>query len=633
MAEMIPESITAMRGATPGEKRIFRVLEQALQPNSDFVVWYEPKAARRRPDFLIWADTLGLLVIEAKDWNLESLKALTPNRRTLFHGQDGEDEKVHESPLEQARSCAFHYRDLLTRAPDLRQETGPWRGQLLFPVGYCVAFTKITRQQATNAGLLDVLGTSFCLFTDDLQENSTTPEEQSRFLAQLTRAFPVRFSFPRLNADQFRTLRALIFPEVRLSHLPLRKQAAAAHLRTLDLEQERTAKSIAEGHRVLKGVAGSGKTVVLACRARYLQQLHPEWRILVVCFGIPMTQHIRHLLVDSEQSPSPAVPIDIRHYHGLVKKLTGASLQKLAAEADQAWHARVGSLLSDALHANRCTMRYNAILVDEGQDFAPEWIHSLTTLLDPATDSLLFCLDPAQNIYGRKLTYKSVGINVQGKRPTMLRRSYRNTIEILALARVFSKTSLQADTPSGSGEDELESTLTPIGSDRHGDQPTIIADIPAADQSTFLCDHIERFVSSGRFIWPDIAVLYAGSGCGDPVKRFAQAFRTRFGDNRLLWITESRASKRRSDNSADAIRLCTIESAKGMEFPLVFLLGLEALPRPNRDELCEQQLAYVGLTRAQQTVFILGHHRVGLFSRLADIVHETSTPSPLPAEP
>ena len=428
MAEMIPESITTMRGATPGEKRIFRVLEQALQPHADFVVWYEPKTAHRRPDFLIWADTLGLLVIEAKDWELKSLKALTPNRWTLFHGQDGEGEKVHESPLEQARSCAFHYRDLLTRAPDLRQETGPWRGQLLFPVGYCVAFTKITRQQATNAGLLDVLGTSFCLFTDDLQENAI-PEEQRRFLAQLTRAFPHRFSFPRLNADQFRALRAVIFPEIRLSHSRLQNQATAAGLRTLDLEQERTAKSIAEGHRVLKGVAGSGKTVVLACRARYLQQLHPDWRILVVCFGIPMAQHIRHLLADSDPSPSPSVPIDVFHYHLLVKELTHASLQKLDSETDEAWNARVGALLSDALQTNRCTTRYNAILVDEGQDFAPEWIHSLTALLDPATDSLLFCLDPAQNIYRRKLTYKSVGINVQGKRPTMLRRSYRNTIE------------------------------------------------------------------------------------------------------------------------------------------------------------------------------------------------------------
>lgn len=298
------------------------MLEQALQPDTDFVVWYEPKVARRRPDFLIWAHTFGLLVIEAKDWKLDSLKVLNPDRWTLF---DGNSDKVHESPVEQARSCAFHYKDLLSRSPDLCHAGGPRQGQLLFPVGYCAAFTQITRQQATTTRLLEALGTTFCLFSDDLADDSSTAEEQERFLAQLTKAFPVRFPFSRVSSDQFRVLRALIFPEIRLSHAPLQSQSAAATLRTLDLEQERTAKSFAEGHRVLKGVAGSGKTVVLACRARYLQQLHPNWHILVVCFGIPMAQHIRHLLADSDQSPSPPIPIDVRHYHQLVTDLTGSS--------------------------------------------------------------------------------------------------------------------------------------------------------------------------------------------------------------------------------------------------------------------------------------------------------------------
>ena len=135
-------------------------------------------------------------------------------------------------------------------------------------------------------------------------------------------------------------------------------------------------------------------------------------------------------------------------------------------------------------------------------------------------------------------------------------------------------------------------------------------------------------MSNESFSLPDIAVLYVGRGLGSPVEGFAQAFRKRFGDSRLLWITESRTSKLHFDGAADAIRLCTIESAKGMEFPLVFLLGLENLPRPGRDDLCERHIAYVGLTRAQQTLFILGHRRVGLFGRLAEIVSETTTPPP-----
>ena len=48
---------------------------------------------------------------------------------------------------------------------------------------------------------------------------------------------------------------------------------------------------------------------------------------------------------------------------------------------------------------------YQAILIDEGQDFVGDWYRALVQALDPATGELLVALDPAQNIYGREVAW------------------------------------------------------------------------------------------------------------------------------------------------------------------------------------------------------------------------------------
>ena len=78
---------------------------------------------------------------------------------------------------------------------------------------------------------------------------------------------------------------------------------------------------------------------------------------------------------------------------------------------------------------------YDAILIDEAQDFDQNWFLPVIQVLNPETNSLLIACDGLQGIYARKrFTWASVGIQARG-RVKRFEKSYRVPIEIGVAAR------------------------------------------------------------------------------------------------------------------------------------------------------------------------------------------------------
>lgn len=617
MAEVIPDSLSNSDTATNGEKRVFAFLRDMLVPDDEYIVWYEPRVLKRYPDFLVWSQRFGLLAIEVKDWTSSQIRKMSPGNFDLEIGGRVEQ---RTSPLAQVRDSANMLMSALKKVPSFVHANGPHKDHIRFPVGYAVFWTNISRVQAEEINMASVIPPSLAIFQDDLRLDVTKRDDQRLFAQRLKASFTVWYDFDPLSFDDLKTLRYVIFPEVRVSSVrKLRSEKDEELLKTLDLQQERTAKGIGVGHRILKGVAGSGKTLVLACRAKFLKSVQTRWRVLVVCYNIALSRYLIEL-IKASGSQVDSDGIDVFHFHGLVKSLTNAKLFRLEDETDEQYDERIGQILLGRIAEGTVQKGiYDAVFVDEGQDFRETWMRGLVQLLNEKSDCLLFCYDPAQNVFGRsKPNWKNAGLKVQGKRPVELQINYRNTAEILDAARKFSGV---IEAPANAAEDEqLENTLFPMSIDRHGERPLFIQRKSVQELCVFILDAIDGYIKHGECNWSDIGILYTRQTWMSFSDVFRKMFNERFDSSKLYWATQSRENKLNLDLGEASAKLITIESCKGLEFRVVFIVGLEEMPRPVQNAEWERKLAYVGITRAQDILHVLYISETGYAAELKKLV-------------
>lgn len=617
MAEFIPPSIQQLKSASSGERKVYQLLEQVFQ-EENAIIWHEPKALNRYTDFIVWLPEHGLLVIEIKDWSKEKFETLNPDTFTgRFYHKNNQQLISVANPERQVRKCMLNILNQFKKTEIFSQKSGAYQGNVKFPITSCVIYTELKQEDAHHIGLtLPLISSAHkTIFKDDLR----LVAENKTFKNKLIQCFnDVAFPFEALTYAEEKFLRYMIFPEIRVNQFTQDAlfSAEPQDVKALDLSQESIAKNVGDGHRILKGVAGSGKTLVLACRAKYLKTIYPDYKILVVCYNNSLCNHLKQMFADEFNDK-----IEVRNFHGVVKQLTHANLSMLKQETQTDYNRRVGQILLDYLqqHPLAEDQLYDAILIDEGQDFAQEWIIGLSKLVKEDTNHILFCYDPAQNIFNRKKpSWRSVGLQVQGKKPVELSKCYRNTKEILEIAKAFlnpkSLASLQ-------DPDEYDRVLDPdTGECKAGEYPSMHYENDVKYLADLIARKIRKLIHSQ--VKPrDIAVLQAKSAEYDVfVTELKRKLETYLPELNIACVFSS-AEKKALDLNQNSIKVMNVESSKGLEFPYVFFVGLDYMPRlgENRDAESERKLAYVGMTRAQNQLFLLGCENKGFFSEVKEI--------------
>lgn len=668
MAFMIPETIP--HTANDSERRVFSALRKLPD---DCVVWYELPLARQGrsvlPDFVVIGLHIGLAVLEVKGWHISQISQSNKRRFTLSR-RDQQEERPN--PLLQARNDVHTAVNILkeTRDPLLVQQEGDYAGRLRFPYAPIVVLPNIRRREFERKGLDQILQPQEVLLRDDLEGDL---EQRLREI----RLFP-----GEMTPEMIGAARRALHPEV-IIHA---RRTPEGQLPLLDLTQEQIVKShlqlAPEGQalardldaRLVRGVVGSGKTLILVYRAKFLSELNPGWRVLILTYNRTLSGYLKGRLQEIGGDPER---IEITHFHrwcvdalsphgwvgtilddnsqlGLVTRVLGQipqarsmgvrflvdeinwmkdhrlltwdayrravrrgrgvglderqrrlvflvfeAYQQRMAKARQLDWGDVPIRVLEAMDAGVLPpAQYHAVLIDEAQDFAQTWFQVAVRLLKPEANLLFIVADGAQKIYRRAFSWASLGIDVRGSRSRVLTRSYRNTYEILGTAyKVIRHEGIRRELEA-SGEEviepEMSKELMP-----HGPLPVLLQFADPASEYAYLASEVRQLLDRG---YRPADILVAG--------RRRRMLSDLTKTLRAHDIPAHAVSEETLQIEEPSVKVSTLHSAKGLEFPVVFICGLEALDEEEagrETESEERRLLYVGMTRARERLYVSYH--------------------------
>ncbi len=594
MAELIPTRSSCLRRMTSGERRFSERLEDKLE--NDYLCWFNVPVGPKQlqPDFIILHPGRGFLALEVKDWHLDTIREADRSTCTLLTDR-GLVKEIN--PMLQARGYAMEISSALRRDRALVNPEGHRHaGALGMPFGWGVVLANITRKQFDTAQLGEVLDSHRVICQDEVVPLVPMDQFQERLWGMFYVVFPCLLSLPQIDR-----VRAHLFPELRLPSdgqaglfPPEPGSAEAASdlpelVRIMDMEQERLARSLGEGHRVIHGVAGSGKTMILGYRSVHLARTL-EKPILVLCYNVSLAGRLEQLIAERGLQHR----VSVKTFHAWCRHILVTYNVELPTEKGQAFYDCLVTSVIESVEKGRIPRgQYGAVLIDEGHDFAAEWLKLVAQMVDPETNSLMLLYDDAQSLYGKdrpKFTFASVGIQARG-RTKVLQMNYRNTYELLFVARQFAAELLE----SREADEDGIPVVSPSSSGRRGPLPELIRCSDLKSEAAYIAERVRKEI--GRGVAPDrIAVIY-------PHWKVEQAVRLALEAQDVAYCsTQSSDGKKKLFVDPKKVKLITMESSKGLEFLVALIPGLGMMPDAEEEEAEEARRLYVGMTRAVESL-------------------------------
>lgn len=198
----------------------------------------------------------------------------------------------------------------------------------------------------------------------------------------------------------------------------------------LDQEQVKAKNFSIKAHALVRGVAGSGKSLILRNRVEKIIEAGMT-NILVLSYNRFMNGWLKSKLeekgIELEQCST---------FH----KWSYPFGYTFAHDEDDDNGKRLRENFVERM--KNSSVKYDAILIDEAQDFYDEWYQAVLAVLNPETNSLFFVYDNTQSVYGQShrrkdgWKWKKLGIDVQ-RRSQVFDLNYRNSPEILEVAWKF----------------------------------------------------------------------------------------------------------------------------------------------------------------------------------------------------
>jgi len=540
----LPPDITSnpLRSA---ECKVYERLKKVLE--DPFVVFYSRPWLGLTPygeekdgecDFLIAHPDLGILAIEVKGgavaYDPEGERWTSRDRWGFVH-------KI-KNPAQQATSCKYQILNKLNNSSVWKRRFIRARHGLIFP-----------DSEEPEEDLGADIPLHICCFLDEF-ENDLRGWILNRF------GEPDRNSFREqpLGEDGVAALEELLSHPFKL-HVPAGNILAEddTRIETLTHQQFHILETIQDIQRaVIAGGAGTGKTVLAMEEA--IRCANAGMHVLLTCYNRPLAAEIGRFL-------KPWNKVTVATFHELCFKLANDAGIQIPEEQNQSRLFRevYPEILLQALKSPT-EQRFDAIIVDEGQDFFPNWMSALDAALNPKGKGLFrVFIDSNQSVYNN--------INTIPKEfhliPIRLTLNMRNTKRIHSIVQEYY---------SGYA-------VNPIGPE--GVNVEWITASSFQDICRKIDDKLYQLVSQERVSPSDIAVLMEN---GQYIKECVP--KGRLGGQEC---------RRADEPEENAVIIDTVRRFKGLESRIVILAATNGL-------IGNRELIYVALSRARTHLIIVG---------------------------
>ena len=430
-----------------------------------------------------------------------------------------------------------------------------------------------------------------------------------------------------------------------------------------DVEQRRIAISLINGPQRIRGLAGSGKTVVLAMKAAHIHLQHPDKKILFTFYTKSLYRLIRESIARFYRHFAGDEPnwdyIDVLHSWG-GRSIDGvcfnACLENTIASMTFSEAKALDSKdpfkeVCKHIGNHYIEPKYDYILIDEAQDLPNEFFqlcYKLANGTDGKEKNIVWAYDDLQSIFHvYQRTPEELFGNDENENPRIdllkfssdlapgqsndlvLYRCYRNPLEVLVTAHALGF-AIYADEPVQTLENK-EHWLD-VGYTVEGDQDlvvgqtvTVTRDRENSPLSIYkhqdVSEIIKCHLADGVEDEIDWVVGYIFAALSEGLKphdilvislddRYAKSYFSRIS---YLLIQEGiRSNNLLTSNSAappfmldDMVTLSTVHRAKGNEAALVFVLGVDAI-YPNRKTRNARNRLFTAFTRTRAWLRVSG---------------------------
>ncbi|MBH9553959.1 AAA family ATPase [Inhella gelatinilytica] len=383
-----------------GERRVLEWFIEILP--AGWEIYIQPHLNGLRPDFVLLHPQRGIAVYEVKDWNLQGLDYFIDYESDVPRLMGHRDGKTFSLSRQDPVAAIDLYK---------REIHGLYVPSLPAKDGFGSIIAGVIFTSATTRDAEDLL----------------LPLREAKGHTKYSRLYPV-IGAELLGRHDDGALRALLSSARRIDdrmndrvaadlrhwlvepgfsrdqRIPL-AQLLTPKQRALCINKERVQ------FRRIKGPAGSGKSLVLAGRAAELAK--QGLRVLVVTFNVTLVNYLLDLAVQYAQSGEVRRQITALNFHywcRRVAEIAGKEHEFRALwsegsdhDAEETLRTVLPSKAAQWAAALNEDDRWDAVLVDEGQDFLPTWWEAMCAAL-PADGSgeALLVADRQQNIYGIK---------------------------------------------------------------------------------------------------------------------------------------------------------------------------------------------------------------------------------------